>query len=168
MRPKVSEQLDFEAELTVVIGKPAKHVTLETALDCIAGYTVMNEGSVRDWQTRNVQWLMGKSMDAAGALGPQFVTADELPSGGAGLHIGTKLNGKVMQDSNTNELYFDVATIITEISRAMTLMPGDIIATGTPAGVGFFRKPPVWMKAGDVCEVEVEGIGVLRNQVENE
>ncbi len=168
LRPRVSEQLDFEAELVAVIGKPAKHVTVATALDYVAGYTIMNEGSVRDYQTRGPQWLMGKSMDAAGSLGSDFVTADELPPGGTGLKIQTRLNGKVMQDSDTGQLYFDVATIIAEITQAMTLMPGDYIATGTPAGVGFFRKPPIWMKAGDLCEIEIEGIGSLSNPIENE
>ena len=168
LRPRISEQLDFEAELTVVIGRPAKHVTVETALDYVAGYTIMNEGSVRDWQTRNLQWLVGKSQDAAGSLGPEFVTADELPSGGGGLHIETRLNGEIMQDSNTDQLYFDVPEIISEISQAMTLLPGDYIATGTPAGVGFFRTPPIWMKEGDRCEIEIEGIGTLANPIRNE
>ena len=166
--PKVSEQLDFEAELAIVIGKPAKHVSVDDALDYVGGYAVMNEGSVRDWQIRGPQWLLGKSMDASGGLGPDFVTVDELPRDGSGLHIETRLNGEVMQDSSTSELYFNVAQIISEISNAITLMPGDYIASGTPGGVGFFRKPPIWMKAGDVCEIEIEGIGTLRNPVINE
>jgi 2-keto-4-pentenoate hydratase/2-oxohepta-3-ene-1,7-dioic acid hydratase in catechol pathway len=166
--PRVSEQLDFEAELTAVIGKRAKHVSVEDALDYVAGYTIMNEGSVRDWQLRNPQWLMGKSQDAAGSLGPQFVTADELPPAAAGLHIETRLNGNVMQDSDTSQLYFSIAEIIAEITQAITLMPGDYIATGTPGGVGFFRNPPVWMKEGDVCEIEIEGLGTLRNPIVNE
>ena len=168
LRPKASNQLDYEVELAAVIGKPAKHVAAADALEYIAGYTVMNEGSVRDWQYHSPQWLLGKTMDASGSLGPEFVTADELPPGGSGLHIETRLNGEVMQDSNTSQLYFDVGAIIEEISQAVTLMPGDYIATGTPAGIGLFRDPQVFMKHGDVCEVEIEGIGTLRNPIADE
>ena len=169
MRPKTSIQLDYEGELVVVIGKRAKHLTLENATDCVAGYTCGNEGSVREYQRHTTQWGMGKNFDRTGSVGPWMVTADELPKGGKGLKIQTRLNGKTMQSSNTDLFMFPVAESLVYLTEGMTLEPGDILFTGTPSGVGHARKPePVWMKAGDVCEVEIEGIGVLRNPIEDE
>jgi 2-keto-4-pentenoate hydratase/2-oxohepta-3-ene-1,7-dioic acid hydratase in catechol pathway len=136
--------------------------------DHVAGYSMLNDGSIRDHQLRTPQWLLGKNFDATGAFGPVFVTADELPAGAAGLHIQCRLNGETLQNANTRDMIFDVAALVAACSEVMTLQPGDMLITGTPAGVGMARQPPVWMKAGDVCEVEVEGIGVLRNPVVDE
>ena len=169
MRPKKSIQLDYEAELTVVIGKRAKHLTLENATDCIAGYTCANEGSVREYQRHTTQWGMGKNFDKTGSIGPWMVTTDELPKGGKGLKIESRLNGKTMQSSNTDLLMFPVAESLVYLTEGITLEPGDLLLTGTPSGVGHARKPePVWMKAGDTCEIEIQGIGVLRNPIEDE
>jgi 2-keto-4-pentenoate hydratase/2-oxohepta-3-ene-1,7-dioic acid hydratase in catechol pathway len=169
MRPRTSIQLDYEGELVVIIGKRAKHLTLANATDCIAGYTCGNEGSVREYQRHTTQWGMGKNFDRTGSVGPWMVTADELPKGGKGLKIQTRLNGNVMQSSNTDLFMFPVAESLVYLTEGITLEPGDILFTGTPSGVGHARKPePVWMKPGDVCEIEVEGIGVLRNPIEDE
>lgn len=168
VRPKVSKHFDYEAELVAVIGKKARNVKKSDALDYVAGYTVGNEGSIRDYQMKTSQWIMGKSVDQTGSMGPEFVTADELPKGGKGLAIKCRLNGRTLQDSNTKEMIFDTQTLIYEIAKVMTLEPGDCIFTGTPAGVGFVMKPPVLMKAGDVCEIEIENIGILTNPVKNE
>jgi 2-keto-4-pentenoate hydratase/2-oxohepta-3-ene-1,7-dioic acid hydratase in catechol pathway len=169
MRPKKSIQLDYEAELTVIIGKRAKHLTLENATDCIAGYTCANEGSVREYQRHTTQWGMGKNFDKTGSVGPWMVTADELPKGGKGLKIESRLNGKTMQSSNTDNFMFPVPESLVYLTEGITLEPGDLLLTGTPSGVGHARKPePVWMKAGDTCEIEIESIGVLRNPIEDE
>jgi acylpyruvate hydrolase len=169
LRPKKSIQLDYEGELIVIIGKPAKHLTLANATDCIAGYTCGNEGSVREYQRHTTQWGMGKNFDRTGSIGPWMVTADELPKGGKGLKIETRLNGNTMQSSNTDLFMFPVAESLVYLSEGITLEPGDILFTGTPSGVGHARKPePVWMKPGDTVEVEIQGIGVLRNGVEDE
>jgi 2-keto-4-pentenoate hydratase/2-oxohepta-3-ene-1,7-dioic acid hydratase in catechol pathway len=169
MRPKKSIQLDYEGEMIVIIGKRAKHLTLENATDCVAGYAVGNEGSVREYQRHTTQWGMGKNFDRTGSFGPWMVTADELPRGGKGLKIETRLNGQVMQSSSTEHLMFPVAESLVYLTEGITLEPGDILFTGTPSGVGHARKPdPVWMKAGDVVEVEVEGVGTLRNPIEDE
>ena len=168
VRPKVSVQFDYEAELVAVIGKGGRYISKERALDHVAGYSVFNEGSVRDYQLRTNQWTLGKNFDASGSFGPEFVTADELPAGASGLRIQCRLNGQVLQDANTKDMIFDVATLVSVCSEAMALQPGDILITGTPAGVGLARKPQVWMKPGDVCEVEVEGLGVLRNPIVDE
>jgi len=168
IRPKNSEKLDYEGELVAIIGKGGRHITKEAALDHVAGYSIFNDGSVRDFQLRTPQWTMGKNFDGTGAFGPEFVTVDELPRGAVGLRLVTRLNGTVMQSASTDDLVFDVATLVSGISEAMTLEPGDLIVTGTPAGVGAARKPPVWMKAGDVCEVEIESLGVLRNTIADE
>ncbi|MBB06466.1 MAG: fumarylacetoacetate hydrolase [Pseudooceanicola sp.] len=165
VRPAASEQFDYEGEVVAVIGKRARQVTPETALDHVAGYTLFNDGSIRDFQKATPQWTLGKNFDATGAMGPDFVTADALPSGASGLRIVTRLNGEVVQDSNTEHLIYDVADLVVKLSAVMTLEPGDLIVTGTPAGVGAARKPPLWMKPGDVCEVEVDQIGTLRNSV---
>jgi len=169
MRPQKSVQLDYEGELVVIIGKRAKHLTLENATDCIAGYTCGMEGSVREYQRHTTQWGMGKNFDRTGSIGPWMVSADELPRGGKGLKIETRLNGKVMQSSNTDMFMFPVAESLVYLTEGMTLEPGDILFTGTPSGVGHARKPdPVWMKAGDTVDVEIESVGTLRNPIEDE
>ncbi|MGE4238975.1 fumarylacetoacetate hydrolase family protein [Ramlibacter sp.] len=168
VRPSDSTQLDFEGELVAVIGKGGRRIPRERALDHVCAYSIFNDGSVRDVQHRTPQWTLGKNYDGTGAFGPQLVTADELPPGGAGLRIRTRLNGQVVQDASTSDLVFDVATLVRDISAAVTLEPGDILVTGTPSGVGAARKPPLWMKPGDVCEVEIEGLGILRNPIVDE
>ena len=168
LRPFASHQLDFEAELVAVIGTAGRHISKERALDHVVGYSICNEGSVRDFQFKSSQWAMGKNFDRSGSFGPEIVTADELPPGAVGLYVRSRLNGEIMQDGNTDDLIFDIATLVSEISEVMTLEPGDVIITGTPFGVGFVRKPPLFMKAGDICEVEIEGVGILRNSVIDE
>jgi 2-keto-4-pentenoate hydratase/2-oxohepta-3-ene-1,7-dioic acid hydratase in catechol pathway len=168
IRPLMTETLDYEAELVVIIGKRAKHLTVGNALTCIAGYSCFNDGSVREFQRRTSQWDMGKNFDQTGGFGPWMVTADEVPPGGKGLKIESRLNGRVMQSDNTDNMMFPVAETLADISQGMTLEPGDLIVTGTPSGVGFARKPPVWMKNGDVCDIEIEGVGLLRNPIEDE
>lgn len=166
--PLVSEQLDFEGEMVAVIGKGGRRIPMERALEHVVAYSVFNDGSIRDWQFKGPQWTLGKNFDDTGPFGPFLVSADEVPHGGLGLRITTRLNGKVVQDANTNDLLFQVPELIARVSEAMTLKPGDILVTGTPAGVGFARKPPLFMKPGDVCEIEVEGIGLLRNPIIDE
>lgn len=166
--PLVSERLDWEAELAVVIGKRARHVQREDALAYVFGYACFNDISVRDYQKRTPQWTIGKNFDRTGALGPVLVSADELPAGGAGLRIQSRLNGQVMQDANTADMIWDVAETIALLSECLTLEPGDVIAMGTPAGVGQSRVPPVWMRDGDTIEVEIEGVGLLVNRIESE
>ena len=168
LRPRVSDKLDYEAELAFVIGKKARHLTLENALDCVAGYSIFNDGSIRDYQRKTNQWTIGKNFDQTGAFGPWLVTPDELPLGCDGLNIQSRLNGKVMQNANTKDFLWGVAETIVLISECMTLEPGDVVITGTPAGVGYARTPPVFMKAGDICEIEIESIGVLSNTIVDE
>jgi len=168
IRPKVSETLDYEVELILVVGKRAKHLTPANATSCIAGYSCGNEGSVREFQRKTTQWDMGKNFDRTGGFGPYFVSADEVPPGGKGLKIETRLNGQVMQSDNTDNMMFPVVETLVYVTQGMTLEPGDIIFTGTPSGVGFARKPPVWMKNGDICEVEIERLGTLRNPIADE
>jgi 2-keto-4-pentenoate hydratase/2-oxohepta-3-ene-1,7-dioic acid hydratase in catechol pathway len=169
IRPKASEQLDFEAEMMLVVGRRAKHLTMENATSCVAGYSCSNEGSVREFQRKTTQWDMGKNFDRTGGFGPWMVTADELPDAGKGLKIESRLNGTVMQSDNTDNMMFPVREMLVYVTQGMTLEPGDIIFTGTPSGVGHARKPnPIWMKAGDVCEIEIEGIGTLRNPIQDE
>ena len=165
VRPKVSEQLDYEGELAVIIGKGGRHIPVESALEHVIGYSVFNDGSVRDYQFKSTQWTMGKNFDNTGAFGPALVTADELPAGAKGLKLETRLNGVVVQSSNIDHMIFDVATLISLLSVAHALEPGDVIVSGTPAGVGLARKPPLWMKPGDVCEVEIEKVGLLRSPI---
>ncbi|VXB96815.1 fumarylacetoacetate hydrolase family protein [Massilia sp. 9I] len=167
-RPVVSEKFDYEAELAVVIGKRARHVKEEDALDYVFGYACFNDMSVRDYQKRTPQWTIGKNFDRSGAFGPVLVTSDALPAGGAGLRIQSRLNGQVMQDANTADMIWNVAETIALLSECLTLEPGDVIAMGTPAGVGQSRVPPVWMKHGDTIEVEIEGVGLLVNRIEDE
>jgi 2-keto-4-pentenoate hydratase/2-oxohepta-3-ene-1,7-dioic acid hydratase in catechol pathway len=169
IRPKNSIQFDYEAELVVVIGKKARHLTLENAADFIAGYTCGMEGTIREYQRHTTQWGMGKNFDQTGSYGPWLVTADELPRGGKGLKIESRLNGKTMQSSNTDHFMFPVAESLVYLTEGMTLEPGDLVFTGTPSGVGHARKPdPIWMKHGDEIEVEIEGVGLLRNSVKDE
>jgi 2-keto-4-pentenoate hydratase/2-oxohepta-3-ene-1,7-dioic acid hydratase in catechol pathway len=168
VRPKVSDKLDYEAELAFIVGKKAKHLTLENALDCVAGYSIFNDGSIRDYQRKTTQWTIGKNFDQTGAFGPWLVTPDELPPGCDGLKIQSRLNGQVMQNANTKDFLWGVAETIVLISECMTLEPGDVVITGTPAGVGYARTPPVFMKPGDICEIEIESIGVLRNTIQDE
>ena len=168
MRPQATETLDYEAEMIAVIGKRAKHLTAANALACVAGYSCGNEGSVREFQRKTTQWDMGKNFDRTGGFGPWLVSADELPPGGKGLKIESRLNGQVMQSDNTDNMMFPMVEMLVYVTRGMTLEPGDVIFTGTPSGVGFARKPPVWMKNGDVCEIEISGIGVLRNPIADE
>src|SRR5207237_2663766 len=167
VRPAASETLDYEAELVAIIGKPVKHARLADALDCVAGYSCFNDGSVRQFQRRTTQWDMGKNFDRTGGCGPFVVSADELPPGAKGLKIESRLNGQVLQSDNTANMIFPVAETIVDLTQAMTLEPGDLIVTGTPSGVGHARKPPVWMKPDDMCEIEIEGVGVLRNPIED-
>lgn len=164
-RPACSDKFDYEAELAVVIGKPARHVSEADALSHVFGYACFNDGSVRDYQRKSTQWTIGKNFDGTGAFGPCVVTSDELPAGAHGLRIACRYNGETMQDGNTGDMIFPIARTIAILSEAMTLETGDVIITGTPAGVGYARKPPVFLRAGDVSEVEIEGIGTLRNPV---
>jgi len=167
-RPRESTALDYEAELAVVIGKPGRRIPREQALHHVAGYALFNDATIRDFQLRTPQWTMGKNFDGTGAFGPWLVTPDAVPPGASGLRIEGRLNGQVMQESRTDKLIFNVSALIEMISVAMSLERGDVIITGTPGGVGAARKPPVYMKSGDVFEVEIEGIGLLSNVVHDE
>jgi 2-keto-4-pentenoate hydratase/2-oxohepta-3-ene-1,7-dioic acid hydratase in catechol pathway len=168
IRPRVSETFDYEAELVAVIGQRAKHMRLDNALSCVAGWTCCNEGSIREFQRHTTQWHIGKNFDHTGSVGPWVVTADELPPGGKGLKIESRVNGKVMQSDNTSNMMFPIAETIVYATQGITLEPGDLLLTGTPSGVAHARKPPAWMRHGDVCEIEIEGIGILRNPIEDE
>ena len=164
--PQVSTRFDYEAELAVVIGKQVpRHVKRADALQYVFGYTCFNDMSVRDFQKRTPQWTIGKNFDATGGFGPVLVTADELAPGATGLRIQSRLNGQVMQDANTSDMIFAVDETIELLAQCLTLEPGDAIIMGTPAGVGQARTPPVWMKAGDTIEIEIEKIGVLSNPI---
>lgn len=162
--PPGSTQVDYEAELGVVIGRRASRVPTDRAMEHVLGYTCVNDVSARDFQFSDGQWQRGKSCDTFAPMGPWIVTADEIADPHA-LRVQCRVNGVTMQDSNTNQLIFRIPELIAFISASTTLEPGDVIATGTPPGVGFARKPPVFLREGDVVEVEVEGIGVLRNPV---
>ncbi len=163
------ERVDYEAELAVIIGKRAKNVPVDQAREYIFGYTCANDVSARDWQIekQKKQWCRGKSFDTFCPLGPWIVTADELPEPN-NLGIRAILNGEILQDSNTNEMIFHIPTLISDLSRSLTLLPGTVILTGTPKGVGFTRKPPVLLKDGDVVTIDIEGIGLLTNPVRKE
>ncbi len=164
--PKVSGKFDYEAELAVVIGQRVpRHVSRADALAYVFGYTCFNDMSVRDYQKRTPQWTIGKNFDATGGFGPVLVTADELAPGATGLRIQSRLNGQVMQSANTSDMLFGVAETIALLAECLTLDPGDAIIMGTPAGVGQARTPPVWMKAGDTIEIEIERIGTLVNPI---
>lgn len=168
IRPRCSERFDYEAELMVVIGRGGRHISEANALDAVFGYSLFNDGSVRDYQRKTTQWTAGKNFDGTGSFGPWIVTADELPPGAVGLDIRCVLNGQTMQSSNTDRMIFDVRRTIAIVSEVMTLEAGDLIAMGTPDGVGNARKPPVYMKPGDTVVIEVEGIGRLENPVSEE
>ncbi|SDG44987.1 2-keto-4-pentenoate hydratase/2-oxohepta-3-ene-1,7-dioic acid hydratase (catechol pathway) [Limimonas halophila] len=163
--PSVSEKYDYEGELVAVIGRGGRSIPRERALDHVVGYSIFNDGSVRDFQKRAKQWTLGKNFDASGAFGPHVVTADELPEGASGLGVETRLNGEVMQSGRTDDLIFTVADLVAAAGEAMTLEPGSILVTGTPPGVGMARDPYVWMKAGDTVSITIEGIGTLTNPV---
>jgi acylpyruvate hydrolase len=163
--PKVSQQVDYEAELALVIGRAGKDIPqTPEAFSYLAGYTIFNDVSVRDYQKRTIQWLQGKSFDGTGPIGPALVTADEV-SDPQSLDITLRLNGEIMQHANTNDFIFDIPTILAYISQIMTLEPGDIIATGTPSGVGDARQPQVFLKPGDIVQVEIAQLGTLENPV---
>ncbi|HUC62934.1 MAG TPA: fumarylacetoacetate hydrolase family protein [Alphaproteobacteria bacterium] len=164
VKPAESDQFDYEVELCIVIGKPARRVSVEKALDYVAGYTVYNDGSIRDWQFHTSQWAPGKNFPRSGSVGPWLVTSDEVGDT-SNLKIMARLNGQTMQNGSTSKLIFTPREIVSYASSCMNLSPGDLIPTGTPPGVGFVRKPPVFMKAGDVIECEIERIGTLRNKV---
>lgn len=165
VRPRASERLDYEAELMLIIGKGGRHISEAEALDHVFGYTTFNDGSVRDFQRKTHQWTPGKNFDSTGPVGPIVVTPDELPPGASGLRIQSRLDGEIMQDANTSDMMFPVVETIAILSEYTTLEPGDLIAMGTPKGVGHARKPPVFMKPGQTIEIEIEGIGVLANPV---
>ena len=167
LRPLDSVQFDYEGELAVVIGRRARRVTRAAALDYVAGYACFNDGSVRDYQRHSQQFTPGKNFHASGSFGPWLVTTDEVPDPSK-LRLTTRLNGQVVQDESVGELCFDVAQLIEYCSKWAELLPGDVIVTGTPGGVGAGRKPPLWMKAGDTVEVEISNLGVLRNSIADE
>ncbi len=164
LMPKMSDDFDYEAEFAIIIGKSGRSIPEARALDHVAGYSCFNDASVRDWQFHSSQVTPGKNFPATGGFGPWMVTPDEVGDPHK-LSIKLVLNGKTMQDGKTSDLIFSIPKIIAYISQFVALKPGDVIATGTPAGVGFSRKPPVFMKAGDLCEVHIENVGVLRNPV---
>jgi len=163
--PTCSEQLDYEVELMVIIGKSGRHISEENALSHVFGYTVFNDGSIRDYQRKTHQWTPGKNFDATGGLGPFVVTPDELPKGAAGLKIETRVGDEVLQSASTSDMLWPVAKTIATISEFASLDAGDLIAMGTPPGVGHARKPPRWLRPGETVEVEIEGIGVCSNPV---
>ncbi|MEM7305585.1 MAG: fumarylacetoacetate hydrolase family protein [Planctomycetota bacterium] len=162
--PPLTEQVDYEAELAVIIGRRASRVSAADGYDHVLGYANFNDVSARDFQFADGQWQRGKSPDTFGPLGEYIATTDEVPDPHT-LRISLRLNGETLQDSNTDQLIFRVPELIEKLSESVTLEPGDVIATGTPPGVGFARKPPIWVKAGDVMEVEIAGLGVLSNPV---
>lgn len=163
--PNASPTFDYEAELTIVIGKGGRHIPEDSALDHVFGYTIFNDGSVRAYQRKSTQWTAGKNFDRTGPVGPVVVTSDALPPGATGLGIRSILNGQVMQNGTTDDFIFSVAKVVSTLSEIMTLEPGDMIATGTPAGVGYPRKPPVFMQPGDEIVIEIDGIGRLVNPI---
>ncbi len=162
--PKVSESLDWEGELAVIIGKEGRNIAEADAFDHVAGYSCYNDGSIREWQFHAKQIASGKNFESTGGFGPWMVTADEIAPNQQ-LKLVTRLNGEVVQSSHTGHMIFSIAKLISYASTIFTLVPGDVIATGTPAGVGWSRKPAWFMKPGDVCEVEIEGIGTLVNPI---
>lgn len=169
IRPACSEKLDYEAELMLIVGKGGRHIPEETALAHVFGYTVFNDGSVRDYQRKTHQWTPGKNFDDTGAIGPFVVTPDEVPEGAAGLKIESRVGDEVLQSSNTANMIWGVAKTLSIISEYTTLEPGDHIALGTPPGVGHAKKPnPRWLKPGEVIDIEIEGIGICSNPVVDE
>lgn len=168
VRPTCSDKLDFEGEFAFIVGRAGRHISEADALDHVAGYTLFNDATLRDYQRRATQWTVGKNFDNTGAFGPEIVTADELPPGLTGLSLTTHLNGEQVQHGDIDDLVFPVRRLIAILTEAMTLEVGDVIVTGTPSGVGAARTPPLFMKAGDVVEVAVDGLGTLRNTVQDE
>lgn len=168
IRPRCSDKLDFEGEFAFVVGRECRHASEDDALDFVAGYSLFNDATLRDYQRFSTQWTVGKNFDGTGGFGPEFVTADELPPGLAGLTLTTRLNGEEMQSGRIDDLVFPVRRLIAILSECMTLEAGDVVVTGTPSGVGYARTPPVFMRAGDVIEVEVPGLGTLTNTVHDE
>lgn len=169
VRPACSEKLDYEAELMLIVGKRGRHISEEDALDYVFGYTVFNDGSLRDYQRKTVQWTPGKNFDDTGAIGPFTVTPDELPDGAAGLKIESRVGDEILQSSNTANMIWGVRQVIATISEYTTLEPGDLIALGTPPGVGHAKKPdPRWLKPGETVEVEIEGIGICASPIIDE
>ena len=169
VRPSCSEKLDYEAELMVIIGKGGRHICEADALDHVFGYTVFNDGSVRDYQRKTHQWTPGKNFDDTGAIGPVVVTPDEVPAGAAGLKIESRVGTEILQSSNTANMIWSAAKAIAIISEYTTLEPGDHIALGTPPGVGHAKKPnPRWLKPGEVVDIEIEGIGICSNPIIDE
>ena len=166
VRPSCSEQLDYEAEMMVIIGKGGRHISEADALDHIFGYTIFNDGSVREYQRKTHQWTPGKNFDATGPIGPTVVTPDELPEGGTGLKIESRVGDEILQSATTSDMLWTTARTIATISEYSTLEPGDLIALGTPPGVGHAKKPnPRWLRPGEVIEIEIEKIGVLANPI---
>ena len=169
VRPTCSDKLDYEAELMFIVGKGGRHISEAAALDHVFGYTVFNDGSVRDYQRKTHQWTPGKNFDNTGAIGPFVVTPDELPAGAAGVKIESRVGSEVLQSSNTGNMIWSVAQTIATISQYTTLEPGDLIAMGTPPGVGHAKKPtPRWLVPGEVIDIEIEGIGICSNPVVDE
>lgn len=168
VKPKLSDDFDFEGELMVVIGTGGRHIPLDQALDHVAGYTICQEGSIRDYQLQAPQWTLGKNFYRSGSIGPAFVASEGLPPGCKGLQLRTRLNNVLVQDEPLAAMLIDVESAVSQLSGIMMLQAGDVIAMGTPSGVGLFRKPPLYMKAGDVCEIEIDGLGTLRNSVIDE
>jgi 2-keto-4-pentenoate hydratase/2-oxohepta-3-ene-1,7-dioic acid hydratase in catechol pathway len=162
--PSVSERMDYEAEIAIVIGKAGRNIAEADALSHVAGYSCYNDVSIRDWQRHTSQWIPGKNFDGLGAFGPWLVTPDDMPAPDA-MRVIARLNGEVVQDAVAADMIFSIPEIIAYLSTFTTLLPGDVIATGTPGGVGAKRTPPLWMKAGDVIEIEVAGVGVLTNPI---
>ncbi|HET6380340.1 MAG TPA: fumarylacetoacetate hydrolase family protein [candidate division Zixibacteria bacterium] len=167
VRPRATEKLDLECELAVVIGRRTSRVGRDQALDAVFGYTILNDITMRDLQREDRQWLRAKGSDGFGPMGPVVVTRDELADG-RGLRMRSAVNGETWQDSTTDEMVFDIATLVAFVSRTITLEPGDVIATGTPAGVGHFQDPPRYLAGGDLITCEIEGIGVLENRIVDE
>lgn len=165
--PSLSHRLDYEGELAVIIGRAGRHIPAQGALRHVAGYACVNDGSVRDYQRHTSQFTPGKNFQSSGSFGPWLTTADEVGDPGS-LTLETRLNGDVMQSASVGDLVFDIPALIAYVSSFAELTPGDVIVTGTPGGVGYVRKPPVYMKAGDVVEVDISGVGVLRNRVAEE
>jgi 2-keto-4-pentenoate hydratase/2-oxohepta-3-ene-1,7-dioic acid hydratase in catechol pathway len=167
VRPRVSHRYDYEGELAIVIGRAAHHVRAEQALEYVAGYACFNDGSIRDWQRHSSHFTAGKNFRASGSFGPWLATREEIPEPAA-LELTTRLNGREVQRASVSDLIFDVPALVAYISTFAQLMPGDVIATGTPSGVGAYRDPKLWLQPGDAVEVEIDRIGVLRNPVIDE
>ena len=167
VRPRESTDLDYEAEIAVIIGRPGRRISQKNAWDHIAGYSCYNDGSVRDWQRHTVQWTAGKNFARTGGFGPWMVTADEIPPG-TKMTLSCRLNGQQMQHATTEQMIFRIPKIIEYVSTWTTLAPGDVLVTGTPGGVGSRRTPPIWMKRGDKVEVEIDKVGILENTIGEE